>query len=152
MRYNTHTSWRTTSTIQANGDQHHFFIQIPILYLARFCFILFTQAMFNSGVNLVDVLIYIPSFNFVSTLNKSLRFTRFRRSYVNCPAVVLVKVTLLFCLMCAVHSGHVPYFCSCLSPTIVHLCNLLSELTCCSNVVSSKVGKQTKRCEIVIPK
>ena len=31
---------------------------------------------------------------FLPTPNKSLRFLRFRRSYVNCPAVVHVKVTL----------------------------------------------------------
>ena len=47
----------------------------------------------------------IFSFNFVPTLNKSLRFIRFRRSYVNSPAVSLtkvIKVTLLLRLMCAV--------------------------------------------------
>ena len=66
----------------------------------------------------------ILSLNFVSTLSKSLRFTRFRRSYVNCPGVVLIKVTLHFCLMCAVQSDHIPFFCSCLSQRIVHLRNL----------------------------
>ena len=52
----------------------------------------------------------ILSFNFVPTRTKSLRFARFRRSYVNRPAVVLIKVTLLFCLICAVQSDHVPFF------------------------------------------
>ena len=54
----------------------------------------------------------ILSFNFVPTPRKSLWFTRFRRSYVNRLVVVLtiVKVTLLFCLMCAVQSGHVTFF------------------------------------------
>ena len=32
--YNAHTFWGTTSTIQVNGAHHHFFLQIPILYLA----------------------------------------------------------------------------------------------------------------------
>ena len=32
-----------------------------------------------------------------------------RRSYVNPPAVVLIKVTQLFCLVCAVQSCHVPF-------------------------------------------
>ena len=36
------------------------------------------------------------SFNFVPTLNKSHRFRRFWRSYVNRPAVVLIKAKLLF--------------------------------------------------------
>ena len=64
------------------------------------------------------------SFNFTPAPNKSRRFTRFRKSFVNRPAVALIKVTLLFCLMCAVQSGHVPYFCSCLSSMILHLRNL----------------------------
>ena len=51
----------------------------------------------------------VLSFNFVLTPNKSIRFTRFRKSYVNCPAIVLIKVTLLSWLMCAVQSGHVPF-------------------------------------------
>ena len=67
----------------------------------------------------------ILSLNFVSTLNKSLSFTRLRSSYVNRLAVILIKVTLHFCLMRAVQSGHIPFFCSCLLQMIVHLCNLL---------------------------
>ena len=51
-------------------------------------------------------------FKFAPTPRKSLRFTRFRRSYVNCPAVALTtaKVTLFFCLMSAIQSGHVNFF------------------------------------------
>ena len=66
----------------------------------------------------------VLSSNFIPTQNKSLTFTWFRRSYVNCPAVILIKVTLLFCLMCAVQSTSVQFFCSCLFPMIVHLRNL----------------------------
>ena len=51
------------------------------------------------------LLLNILSLSLVTTPNKSLRFKRFRRSYVNRPPVVLIKVTMLFCLMCAVHSG-----------------------------------------------
>ena len=73
-------------------------------------------------LELIWLFLNISSFNFVSAPNKSLRFTRFRRSYVNHPAVVPIKFTLLFfCLMCSVQSGHVPFSCSCLSPMIVHL-------------------------------
>ena len=68
----------------------------------------------------------ILSFNFVATPRKSLRFTRFIRSYVNRPAVVLSNhcqsyTALLFCLMCSLQSCHIPFFCSCLFPMIVHL-------------------------------
>ena len=60
---------------------------------------------------------------FLPTPNKSLRFLRFRRSYVNCPAVVLVKVTLLFffCLMTVIQSGYVLFLQLLLSPKILHL-------------------------------
>ena len=69
----------------------------------------------------------IFSFNFVPTPSKSPTFTRFRRSYVNHPAVVLTNhcqsytVFLIYvrCLSC-----HVPIFCSCLSQMIVHQRNL----------------------------
>ena len=69
----------------------------------------------------------IFSFNFVQTLNRSLRFRRFKRNYVNHPVVVpsTVSIALLFLLMCNVQSGQVTFFCSCLSPIIVQLCNLL---------------------------
>ena len=66
----------------------------------------------------------VLSSNFIPTQNKSLTFTWFRRSYVNCPAVILIKVTLLFCLMCAVQSTSVQFFYSCLFPMIVYLRNL----------------------------
>ena len=59
---------------------------------------------------MVDVLEYI-FFDFVLTPNKSLRFTRFRRSYVNSPAVVLptaVKVYAAFLL--DVRCLKVPFF------------------------------------------
>ena len=49
------------------------------------------------------------SFNLVPTLNKSLRFTRFRKSYVYRPAVVLIKGRLLSCLMYAAQSGSFPF-------------------------------------------
>ena len=95
--YNTHApSWITASTIQKNGNHHHFFIWIPILYCWQN-----PCSDCNSGTDLVVILEYI-FFNFVSTRNKSLRFTRFRRSYVNCTTVVVTnhcKVTLLFCSM-----------------------------------------------------
>ena len=59
------------------------------------------------------------SFNFVPTPRKSLRFTRFRRSYLNRPAVLTNFGSVLTnhcqgytvcCLICAVQSGQVPLF------------------------------------------
>ena len=50
-------------------------------------------------LNLIWLLfLNILSLNLVQTPNKSLRFKRFRRSYVNCPIVVpaTVKIPLLF--------------------------------------------------------
>ena len=83
----------------------------------------------------------ILSFNLVLRPNKSLWFTWFRRSYVNCPAVILIKVDVrcfswfagwwfakLICLMSILQSSNFPFFfflfCSCLSPVIVYLHNL----------------------------
>ena len=97
----------------------------------------------------------ILSFNFVPTPKISLRLTRFRRSIVNCPAV-LTNLTsyaaFLLDVRCAVQSGHVPVCCSCLSPMIVDLHNLFLWSTPVAQMLLSKVGKQTKRCGIVIYK
>ena len=93
----------------------------------------------------------ILSFYFVLTLNKFLRFARFRRNYINGPAIFLIKVTQLFCLLCIVQSSHtilqlfVPNDSAFASP-------VFAEHTCCSNVFNFKVDKQTERCEIVIDK
>ena len=45
--------------------------------------------------------------------------------------------------MCAVQSCHVPFFCSCLFPMIVHL-------RCWAHLLPEQMGRQTNRCEIVI--
>ena len=45
IRGNTHVFWRT-KTIRANGDQLHFSMRIPILYLATIWFILSKKPMF----------------------------------------------------------------------------------------------------------
>ena len=97
-------------------------------------------------------LLNILSLNFLQKPNKSLRLWKFRRSYVHRSVVVQTnhcQISTAFLLdgRCAKwpHSFF-SFFCGCLSPTIVHLRNLF----CCSNVVNSKVGKQAKRCEIVL--
>ena len=46
IQCNTHTLWRATSTIQTNGDHHHFLIKTPNLYLAKFLSILLTKLVF----------------------------------------------------------------------------------------------------------
>ena len=62
----------------------------------------------------------ILSFNFVATLRKSVRFTRFIRSHVDRPAVVLTNHCQIYTFFSLVQSCHVPFFCSCLFPMIVH--------------------------------
>ena len=100
IRCNTHAPWRTT-TIQTNGKHHHFFIRMPIY--GRFLI----QCVDKSHVLLVTVepigllFLNIFSFNFALTPNKSLRLTRFRRSYIvlnnHCQSYAA-----FFCFMCTV--------------------------------------------------
>ena len=99
IRCNTLALWRTTSTIQTNGNHYHFFTWIPIL-----------GHVLVHSVDKIHVLVgllflNIFSFSLALTPNKSLWFTRFSRNYVNHPAVVLTnhcQVALLFCLLCSV--------------------------------------------------
>ena len=77
----------------------------------------------------------ILSFNFVPTPGKSLRFTRFRRSYVQHPAAVLTNHCQSFtALLLDVHCSKWPH----------------AFFAAAYNIVNSKVGRQTNRCEIVI--
>ena len=66
-------------------------------------------------------------FNYVPTRNKSLKFTRFRRSYANHTAVVLTnhcQSYTAFFLDARCSKWPRFFFLSCLSPMIVHLLNL----------------------------
>ena len=75
IRCNTLAVWRTTSIIQTNGD--HSVDKTHVLVLT---------------VDLIWLLfLNILSFKFVAAPRKSLRFTRFIRSYVNHPGVVLTN-------------------------------------------------------------
>ena len=106
----------------------------------------------NSEIDFVVVL-ELLSFNFNPIPNKSLKFTRFRKSYVMHPAGVLIKFTLLFYLMCAVQSSHFLSFLFFLQLLVSNdsafVYTIFVQNTCCSNVVNFK---QTKRYEIVIHK
>ena len=63
----------------------------PVIGRALVNFVCKTHALVVT-VDLIWLLfLNILSFNFVATPTKSLRFTRFIRSYVNCPAVVLTN-------------------------------------------------------------
>ena len=69
----------------------------------------------------------ILSFDFVPTPNKSLRFTRFRRGYLIRTAVTPTNhcqsyTAFLLDVRCS--KLEPSFFCSCLSPLIVHLRNL----------------------------
>ena len=113
--------------IQTNENHHHFFIRIPIL----------GHTLVHS-VDKIHVLVLTVElvwllflnmffFNFVPTMNKSLRFTRFRRSYKNRSAVVLTNYCQSYtAFLLNVRCSKWPrsFFCSCLSPMIVHLRNL----------------------------
>ena len=87
--------------------------------------ILLTKPVLVVTVELIWLLfLNIISFNYVPTSNKFLRFTRFIKSYAYCPAIVLIKSTLLFCLMCVVQSRNFCFFeavcsqwlCVCVTP------------------------------------
>ena len=105
----------------------------------------------------------ILSFNFVPKPNTSFRLTRFKRSYVNRPAIVLTNhcqsyTSFLLDVRCSKWSSFSLFFsffsfffCSCLSPIIVHLRKLFLLGTHVARI-NSKVCKQTKRCEIITHK
>ena len=109
------------------GDHHHFFIWISILGHVLAYSVDKTHVMVVT-VELIGLLfLNVFSFNFAPTPKKSLRFTRFRRSYVNLPAVVLTNhrqsyTAFLLDVCCLMWTRS--FFCTCLSPMIVHLRNL----------------------------
>ena len=88
----------------------------------------------NSRTDLDVVLEYI-FFNLVPTSNRSLRFTRFRRSYVSCTDVVLTnhcQSYTVFLLDVRCSKWPWSFFCSCFFPMIVHLrCWAHLLLECC---------------------
>ena len=116
----------------------------------------------NSGTDwlfgLIDWLLFLNtfSFDFVSTPNKSLRFTRFRRSYVNHTAVVRKKhcrsyTAFLPDVCCSKRSSS--FFFQLFVPNDSAFSQaIFVEHTCCLHVANSMIGKQTRRCEIVIHK
>ena len=127
IRWNSQTPWRTASTIQANGNHHHFFIRILILGHIQVHSIDKTHVLVVT-VELIGLLfLNIFSLNFAPALNKCFRFTRFRRSYVNRPAVVLTNHCQSHtAFLLDVHCLKWPrsFFCSCLYPMTVDLRNL----------------------------
>ena len=154
IRYNTHAPWRTTSTIQTNGNNHHFFIRIPILGHVLVHSVDKTHVLVVVTVELIWLL-FLNIF-ILSTLfqQRTLSFTRFRGSYVNRTAVVLTNhcqsytaflldvVLTNHCQCCTAFLLDVGcskwpryFFCSCLSPMIVHLRNLLLLRTCVAQVL-----------------
>ena len=136
-RYNNHAPWRTTSSIQTNRDHNHFFHPEtnPVIGHALVHSVDKTHVMVVSMKLIWLLFLNIFSFNFVPTPRKSLRFTRFRRSYVNHPVVVLTNhyqsyTAFLLDMRCSKWPRS--FFCSCLFPMMVHLCywaHLLFE--CC---------------------
>ena len=106
----------------------------------------------DSGTDLVDVLEY-NFVDFVPTLNKSLRFTRFRRSYINLTAIILTNHCQNYTARCTLFKVAKFFFLQLFVPNDSAIAEpIFTEHTCCSNVINSKVGKQTKKFEIVIHK
>ena len=86
----------------------------------------------NSGIDLVVALEYTFSQLSSNAKQISVKLPRFRRSYVKHPAVVLTShisyTAFLLDMRCAVQSGYIPNFCSCLFQMIVYLRNLFFSL------------------------
>ena len=88
---------------------------------------------FLHGLKIISVPLNIPE-----------KMARFRRSSVNRPAVVLTNHTnyTVFCLMCsALSKWPRSFFCAIVCPHVI--CIFITYF------VNSKMGKQTKRYEIV---
>ena len=126
--------------------------------MATFWFILLTKHVLVVTVNLIW-LMFLNIFifcNFVPKPNKCLRFTRFRRSYVNRPAVILTNHCQSYsAFILDVHCLNWPrsFFCSCLPPMIVHLRNLFLLRTPAAQILLTPrwVSRRQGR-EIVIHK
>ena len=104
LNSHTHRPWRTTSTIQTNkrGAPPCFHSHSSLVLGHVLIHSVDKTHVLVITVELIWLLFFnLLSFNFFATPNKSLRFTRFRRSYANRPTV-----TVLFCLMYAAQSGH----------------------------------------------
>ena len=113
IQYIIHAPCRTTSSIQTNGYCHHFFIQIAVMCLATFCFILSNVLVVT--VKLVWLLLLKYFHSTCSNADQiSVRLTRVKRSYVKCPTVVLTSPTsytvFLLDVRFAVESSRVPFF------------------------------------------
>ena len=96
----------------------------------------------------------ILSFNFVATPRKSLRFTRFIRSYVNRPAVVLTNYCQIYtAFLLDVRCSKMPcsiFFFALFFAAVCSQCICVVEHTCCLKDLNSNGGRETNRCQIVI--
>ena len=151
IQYNTHVPWRTTSTIQTNGELHHFsFDTNPVLGHVLVHYFDKTHVLVVTVQLIWLLLLNVLSFNFVPKPNKYLRFTRFRRSYVNCPAVILINHCQSYtAFLLDVNCSKWPrsFFLQLLVPNENTFAQTnFAEHTYCSNIINSKVGKQMKRC------
>ena len=131
--FNTHETTLTHPNelhlpFKQKGSTILFFIPILILGHILDGFVDKTHALVVTIELIWLLFLNIFSFNFVSAPNKSLRFTRFTRSYLNRLAVILTNhcqsfTSILLDLHCLKWSRF--FLCSCLSPMIVHLRNVI---------------------------
>ena len=109
-------SCESSVSLKENPDRNKKKTRIPIPYLARSdSFSLANRySDCNSGIDLVVVLEYTFFQLFLNDKQTSVRLTRFRKSYVNRPAVLLTNHTSYTAfwldVRCAVQSGHDPFF------------------------------------------
>ena len=116
MQYNTHSPWRTKSTIQTNGYHHHFFIQMPICVWPRCDPFFWQNPCFgcNIEIDLVVALEY-TSFDLFPTPKKFLLSWQYSEALLKAPCCHSNqphKLHSVFALhvRCAVQSGHIPFF------------------------------------------
>ena len=140
IRYNTHLPWRThlpfkhtgTATIFKFGYQSCTWPHSGPFYWQKSC------SGCNSTIDLV-----VLGYNFTQICSNTQQISWIQKIQKLCKPPCC----------CPHQSGHVPFFLQLfVSSNSAFACPIFVKHTCCSNVVNSKVGKQTKRCEIVIHK
>ena len=100
-------------------------------------------------VELIQLLLLnILSFNFIQTPSKSLRFKRFRRSYVNRPVFVSTNHCQsfnAFLLDVRCSKQRHSFFCSCLSQMKEHMHNLFFSNTLVAQILLTQKDVKSRR-------
>ena len=132
--------WRTVYTIQGNGYNYHFFIRILILCWAMFWSIHWVKSVqirtrnnsvfghFSSSDSVDKTYVLVVKVELIWLLFLNILYFNFFQHQVQkiekilfkspcyCSNQPLSKLHCIFCLMCAVQSGKVPFFLQLLAP------------------------------------